>query len=416
MLTIIGLLAVQAAAVPPDEIRKTDTKSVVISDVRYRGPDRNYPRPHNFNERGVGYTDDGARLCSAANDMIEDETAPTGWQMEAIIIKAAGIDVARDDEATIKRKTKAWLAREDGRNACTDVHYAFQGDASWMQAMIKPSFDGYDIVDEIILHYGLPLNDVAMRDGRTILDFIADKIDEGQGSSANNYKRIYGTLKRFGAKHRKELELAGALAAPSALQSQTRTGLVATAEAGDLKAMWALTQQYAEEGATEKAAQWLGRSLSSAKASGDSIIMTEIGLRLVDPEGKAKAPFTGRRAEGVALLEAASKYNNPKETFGMMDDRGYALGWAYLKGQGVPTNEALALKHLSAGRAVHGLRLAAQYLLHHGRRAEGIAYLRAVRGPGWQWKFTEGQTIEEWLRGQPEGICGRDILGGDPCK
>lgn len=410
---VVVLALAQVAAKPPSEVMKTDPKTVVISDVRHRGPDRHFPRPHNFEQEGVGYTDDGARLCIAAKDMLKDASAPTGWQVEAIIIKAAGIDVARDDDATIKRKAGAWIAREGGRNACTDIHHTFSANASWMQAMIQPSFDGYRLVDRVILRYGLPLNDVAVRDGRTALDFLADKIDEGHG--ADRYRRIYGTLRRFGAKHRKELEVEGALASPSQRRGQLDADLAKSSEAGDLKAMWALTNRYAEQGETAKASQWLQRSLAAAKASGDSITMTQIGLRLVDPDNKAKPPFTGRRAEGVALLEAALRFENPKETFGMMGDRSYALGWAHLKGQGVPANESLGLKYLT-NRDAHSVKLAAGYLLDRGRRAEAIAYLRAVRGNEFGWAFRDGKNIEEWLQAQPEGVCGKDILGGDPCK
>jgi hypothetical protein len=410
---VLAFAAAQVAAAPPSEIRKTETKSVVISDVRYRGPDPHFPKPHDFEKEGVGYTRDGARLCSVAHDMEEDASAPTGLKMEAIIIKAAGIDSARDDEATVKRKAAAWLARENGRNACTGVHALFKGDASWMQAMIHPNMSGYRIVDRIILRYGLPLNDVAIRDGRTILDFLADRIDAGQ--SVDQHKRIYGTLRRLGARHRKELELAGELASSSQRKAANDAALLELAEAGDAKAMWALTHLYAGQGATAKAGQWLQKSISAAKAGGDSIVMSEIGVRLVDADHQAKPPFSGRRAEGVALLEAASKFNNPKETFGLMGDRSYALGWAYLTGQGVPANESVALRHLVNSGAV-GIRLAAGYLLDRGRRAEAIAYLRTIRGPEWHWAFREGKTFDEWLKAQPEGICGPDLNGGDPCK
>ena len=336
---IVALATAQVAAVPPSEIRKTDTRTVVVSDVRYRGPDRDFPKPHDFEKEGVGFTNDGARLCSAAHDMEEDASAPTGWKMEAIIIKAAGIDSARDDEATIKRKTAAWLAKERGRNGCTGIHALFKGDASWMQAMIQPTMDGYRVVDRIIVRYGLPLNDVALRDGRTVLDFVADKIDEGQ--NVDRYKRIYGTLRRLGALHRKELEASGALASSS--QRKARLDAEMEATGGNLAAMWALTNRYAEQGDAAKAAQWLQKSISTARAGSDSIIMTEIGLRLVDTEGKAKAPFAGRRAEAIARI-------------------------------------------------------------------------RSLRGPEWHWAFREGKTFDQWLSAQPEGICGRDSHGGDPCK
>ena len=410
---IVALATAQVAAVPPSEIRKTDTRTVVVSDVRYRGPDRDFPKPHDFEKEGVGFTNDGARLCSAAHDMEEDASAPTGWKMEAIIIKAAGIDSARDDEATIKRKTAAWLAKERGRNGCTGIHALFKGDASWMQAMIQPTMDGYRVVDRIIVRYGLPLNDVALRDGRTVLDFVADKIDEAQ--NVDRYKRIYGTLRRLGALHRKELEASGALASSSQRKARLDAEMEASATGGNLAAMWALTNRYAEQGDAAKAAQWLQKSISTARAGSDSIIMTEIGLRLVDTEGKAKAPFAGRRAEGVALLETARKLNNPKETFGMIGDREYALGWAYLKGQGAGLNEALGLEHLDTGDGA-SVRLAAGYLLDRGRRAEAIARIRSLRGPEWHWAFREGKTFDQWLSAQPEGICGRDSHGGDPCK
>lgn len=409
---VLALAVAQATARPPSEVMKTDPKTVVVSDVRYRGPDRNFPKPHDFEQEGVGYTRDGARLCSAARDLEADASAPTGWKMEAIIIKAAGIGPG-DDDATIQRKTAAWLAREGGRNACTGIHDLFSGDASWMHAMIKPSFDGYRIVDRIILRYGLPLNDLSLRDGRTILDFVADKLDEG--NNADRYRRIYGTLRRHGARHRKELELAGTLASSSQRKGQLDADMLKSAEAGDLKAMWALANHHAGQGAAPQASQWLQKAISTARSKGDSIVMTEIGLRLVDTEGKAQAPFAGRGAEGVALLEAALKYQNPKETFGLMDDRRYALGWAYLKGQGAAANEAVALEHL-AWAAANGKRMAAGYLLDRGRRAEAISYLRAVRGPEFDWAFRDGKTIEEWLKAQPEGLCGRDIHGGDPCK
>lgn len=415
LVFFVGLMAIQAAAAPPSEIRKTDTKTVVVSDVRYRGPDNKYPKPHNFEQSGVGYTEDGARLCNAAHDMLVDNSAPTGWQMEAIILKGAGIDIARDDEATIKRKAKAWVDKERGRNACTQTHALFSGNASWMEAMIHPNFDGYHIVDKIIVRYGLPLNDVAVRDGRTVLDFVADQMDAVTDGRQNSYKRIYGTLRRLGARHRKELELDGTLASPSQQSDRFESELAKSAQAGDLNAMWTLAKQSAQQGATSEASQWLQRSVNAAKAAGDSIIMTEIGLRLVDPENKAKAPFTGQRAEGVALLEAARKFQNPNETFGLIGDREYALGWAYLLGKGVPRNEAVGLEYLASRDAV-SIRLAAGYLLDNGRRAEAIARLRAIRGPEGHYAFRDGKSIVEWLKAQPEGLCGRDNLDGDPCK
>jgi hypothetical protein len=411
---LIALAAAPAANFPPSEVRKTDTKAVVVSDVRYRGIDREYPKPYDFEQLGVGYTEEGARLCNAAKDLLSDASVPTGWQMESIIIKGAGIDIARDDEATRKRKAAAWAAKQAGRNACTGLHALFSGGgASWMEEMIQPSFDGYYIVDRIILRYGLPLNDVALRDGRTVLDYVADRIDEGQ--AAERYTRIYGTLRRFGAKHRKELEMAGALPTSAQRRAQLDADLAKSAAAGNAGAMWALANRYAEQGAADKSAQWLQKSMPAVRSSGNSILMTEVGLRLVDTEDKARPPFAGHRAEGVAMLEAAQKYENPKETFGMMDERSYALGWAYLKGKGVPANESVALKHL-AQRDAQSARLAAGYLLDRGRRAEAIAYLRAVRGNEMGWAFRDGKNIEDWLIAQPEGACGKDILGGNPCE
>ena len=73
------------------------------------------------------------------------------------------------------------------------------------------------------------------------------------------------------------------------------------------------------------------------------------------------------------------------------------------------------LKYLT-NRDATSVRLAAGYLLDRGRRAEAIAYLRAVRGNEFGWAFRDGKNIEQWLEAQPEGVCGKDILGGDPCK
>jgi hypothetical protein len=419
MFTILAaLLAAQAAPAPAStsEVIKTDPKTVVVSDVRHRGEDRSYPRPWNFEEPGVISTEVGMRLCGAAADLEEDKTMPTGWKVEALIVAAAGIDLARDDDATIKRKTAAWLATEGGRNACGSIHALFGGGhSSWMQAMIRPSYEGFRMVDKVILRYGLPLNDVSVRDGRTILDYVADEIDRAQPAQVGRLTRIYGTLRRFGARHRKELELAGTIALPAQRAAQLRAEMARSAEAGNAGAMWALTNLYAAEGAGAQAAQWLERTLARSKATGDSILMSQIGLALVDVEGKAGPPFRARRAEGVALLEAAQRYNNPKENIGLMDDRSFALGWAYLEGQGVPRNEAAGLKYLASSSA-KSARHAALYLLQRGRRLEAIKYLRGIRGPGFHWAFVDGKTIDQWLAAQPEGICGPDIQGGNPCK
>lgn len=412
---LAALMVLQGATAQASEVRKTETKSVEISDVRYKGADSSYPKPRNFEEQGVGHTYDGARLCNAAHDLLADESMPTKLLMESIIVKAAGIDLARDNEDAVKRKATAWLAGENGRSACPPMHILRTGNASWMQAMIQPSFDGYRIVDQIILRYGLPLNDVAAADGRTILDYIADKIDTISDARSDRYRRIYGTLRRFGAKHRKELEIAGEVLPPKLLLAKYEGDLVKQAESGDLKSMWALTNDYASTGSAAKATEWLEKTLSAARSGGDVTMITQIGLRFVDVQESGVQPFSGRRAEGIALLEWARQADNRNTTFGLMDDRDFALGWAYLNGKGVRANEPLGLKLLSDGRNPSGLRLAAGYLLDRGRRAEAIAYLRSVRGPGGHWAFRDGKTIVEWLEAQPEGLCGRDSHGTNPC-
>lgn len=405
---------------PPSEVMKTKTAEVVVSDVRYRGADRNYPKPVDWGSPPYRAANEvGGRLCNAASDMLRDPSVPTGWQIERILWDAAGV-LPTDGEPERQAKVRRWAAASFARWDC-DLLGSYA--TTPLQMMIKPGFDGYRLVDRIIARYGLPLNTVSPRDGRTVLDWTAEQIEQAPKdlSWRDQYTRVYGTLRRLGAKHRKELEAEGAIPLPAALMRQRLAEYATAAQKGDVWAMRQLAEAYSTGGYAPKdlaaAETWLARTEARALEVRNGTILGGLGEMYLDVRGGAQPPYAGKRDRAVRLLIAAQT----AQYYGIFapmdkDNAQYALGRAYYDGLGVAQDRAKALALFRPLTGLPGAQvLAAEMLLQQGRRPEALGHLREVAFSSQHATPFRGTTVAEWLKRQPEGLCGKDSSGQHRC-
>jgi hypothetical protein len=409
------LAAQSAPPSAPSEVMKTKTADVVISPNRYRGRDLAYPQAASLKPADPR----AAQLCNDASDSLRDPAAPTGWSVETHLLQAAGSSPSEPLE-TQRAKIARWWS---GANLECSLLGSFE--KNFLQMLIKPSIDGYRIVDRIVLKYQLPLNDVTS-DGRTVLDVVADKIDEAPAdvSWGSSYTRIYGTLRRFGARHRKELEADGTLPTPQVLMQRRIAGLTAKANAGDASAAYSLAWDYTRGGYVTpdlaQATRWLDRAEALALQTRNGPVLAAMGQAYLDPPTDPKAglkpqpaPFSGRRDRAVRVLEAAATANyTPEQAIWDQAFAKFYLGYAYYMGLGTAQNWDRALQILAPLDSDASAQVfSAEILLSRGRRAEAIEHLRNVAFSSQGNAPFKGSTVGGWLRAQPEGLCGRDSTG-----
>lgn len=145
-------------------------------------------------------------LCSSVGTH-EAAKNPVGRYRHAYqedFIKAACVDLDRDDNDTIVRKISSMLAKfEDEKEfKCSNGQFDIPN-GNILKFAVSKRFDTF-IGDAI--RWKVNLNKVDPVDNRTILDYVQSQINQhrGNGSEAGLHY-YYDRLRRAGAKHRSEL-------------------------------------------------------------------------------------------------------------------------------------------------------------------------------------------------------------------
>lgn len=432
--TMSIFLLLQATAGQPSEraqseVMKTVTADVVISEMRYRGADRLYPAPPFWRRRGPPPRPPiGTQLCNAAKERFPDTAAPSGWQVESMILKASGATATEPLESQRAKIARWWKS--------TDLTCDLLGrsEGNFLPMFIEPDIAGYRIVDKIILKYALPLNDIQPKDGRTLLDYIADSIDEqiarGPSSRIFGLTRIYGTLRRFGARHRKELEQQGLVPTPAALMLQNISAWQAAANKGDADAGLQLVEVYARgrhhPQDVQLAAKWLEIAEANAIKSRSGYVLGILGDAYSDVfrdergpamPPPAAPPYAGKRDRAARVLEAAMNADFPGDDSNFWKNSAqFDLGYVYYMGIGTPKNPQRALHILAPLTGDASAQIwTAEILLAQGERERALRHLRNVAFSSQGNSSFMGTTVSEWLKRQPEGICGLDSSGERRC-
>jgi hypothetical protein len=408
-LAIAGAAVAQSSAPrAPSEVMQTVTADVIISDARHRGPDGMYPEPAAVRAK----SDYPGRICMAAIERFADPAAPSGWKIETLLLEAAGARLDQPLETQRQLIARWWAATDLG---CA---YLSRQERAVLPMMLGTDMESYRIVDRIVLKYALPLNDVAS-DGRTVLDVLAERYDELPADQRKNTtKRIYGTLRRFGAKHRMELEREGTIPDAPQLMAAWVARLTAAADGGDAGAALQLARNFQRHPHLTpdlaKSTAWLAKAEALAVANRDGPILGALGDSYLDalrdvqhtPSMAQRAPFTGKRERAVQLLELALTAKYPPESRALEEAQA-DLGYAYYIGFGTPQNWDRALTLLMPlTNDVFAQHRVGQMLLERGRRAEAIRHLRTVAFSSMHSLPFQGTTVGQWLQTQPEGLCG----------
>lgn len=114
--------------------------------------------------------------------------------------KKAGCVKPDDSEEVANRKIReAWSKFED-RLVCDTIAFSLVGGNILKAATVSRN----EVFYKTVIKWGVNLNRVDPVDGKTVLDFIQDKIKTNP-PNLDFYQSYYKLLKHYGAKHRSEL-------------------------------------------------------------------------------------------------------------------------------------------------------------------------------------------------------------------
>ena len=167
---------------------------------------------------GGGATDDGAgasvcrvdaskfeSLCADVGMRIpdKDKSGPYEYRYQRQVYEAACVDLETDSEAEIARKVSTvWNANEDWLYCSSNQFNVPNG--SILKYAVSRTFTAF--LDDAIEIWQVNLNKVDASDGRTLLDYVASEQEKRKGTGIEKtLQQYYDKLRRYGAKHRAEL-------------------------------------------------------------------------------------------------------------------------------------------------------------------------------------------------------------------
>jgi hypothetical protein len=140
-------------------------------------------------------------LCLCVSNRPVDGSGKYKWLYRKRIYEAAGVNDYDSKEVIIRKIQKVWRETEPTL-LCTGAQFdVTKGNiVKW-----AVSYKFYDFINDII-KWGINLNRVDEADGRTALDYALFHIQRNKGNAMEPvYQDIYDTLRKAGAKHRREL-------------------------------------------------------------------------------------------------------------------------------------------------------------------------------------------------------------------
>lgn len=149
---------------------------------------------------------DPARLkniCMAVSERIveKDPAAQHKYRYRTQIMRAACVDPA-DSPAAMKAKVDRMWRENQSRLICNSLQFDIQN-GSLLKFAINQYFDAF--LDDAI-ELGVPLDLVDASDGKTVLDYVQDKMERNRGKeTAKTLEAYHWRLRKAGAKYRSEL-------------------------------------------------------------------------------------------------------------------------------------------------------------------------------------------------------------------
>ena len=135
-------------------------------------------------------------ICS---HVISPELYDNEYSYVTKIKKAACVKPDDSEEVAHKKIREAWLKYED-RLICDTIAFSLRGGSILKAATVSLNKNFYNHV----VKWGVNLNRIDPTDGKTVLDFIQDKLKENP-PNIEFYRAYYKVLKEHGAKHAIEI-------------------------------------------------------------------------------------------------------------------------------------------------------------------------------------------------------------------
>jgi tetratricopeptide (TPR) repeat protein len=142
-------------------------------------------------------------------DSVEKDPQPQGrfvWKYQRKILEAARVNLDTETEEEIGRKVAAmWkVCDELDVTICNNTKFDVSN-GNVIKFAVNLKFDEF-LID--MVHWNVGFNKVDEMDGRTVLDYIADKIKSNDGlASEPVLRRYYDMVRQAGGRHKSELHL-----------------------------------------------------------------------------------------------------------------------------------------------------------------------------------------------------------------
>jgi rhodanese-related sulfurtransferase len=417
-----GLTGWRAAGLPLGPTRKYGLPS--LPNVVPPAPkfdvfgDPGYPiAPDYFEKRYDALAEVGLqqkRLCLILGmGMKSDDPAAAGSEFRgiAMLLKAAGVDPATDNDVQISRKMVKFWERYGSLVECK----VFENSVSAFKAML---YKGRSELLEAALTWRLPesaWNKIDADDGETVLDFVGALYHEREPGDTrrNQALSMYRSLVKAGAKTRSELEREGKAESAEALQRKLLPQLRRQAEAGSIKAMLQLSRiyrygQYVPVNRDE-GMKWWRSAEDRALATKDFATMAWLGsiYGFQPPAGHKPGDIDADGVKARQWLRRAAD--------GGDDDAIMWLSKLYIEGVGGPVERQRGIdefkrllvrgeNHRNGDEAVYWIALA---YAREGDYVNIAPYLRSI-GMG---RDIDGVEVEQIFVRKKIPFCGPRIFG-----
>jgi hypothetical protein len=142
-------------------------------------------------------------LCMMVSERVKekDPAATHRYRYRTQILAASCVEPG-DSKAAMRAKVDAMWRQNQSRLICNSLQFDMQN-GSVLKFALNQYFDAF--LDDAI-ELGVPLNLVDAADGKTVLDYVRDKIERNAGKQTEKiFQAYYERLRKAGAKHRAEL-------------------------------------------------------------------------------------------------------------------------------------------------------------------------------------------------------------------
>lgn len=142
-------------------------------------------------------------ICMAVSERIleKNPALPQKYRYRTQILDAACVEPG-DSPAAMRAKVDAMWRQNQARLICNSLQFDMQN-GSIIKYAINSYFETF--LDDAI-DLGVPLDLVDASDGKTVLDYLQDKIERNRANqTSKTFQAYYDRLRKAGAKHRSEL-------------------------------------------------------------------------------------------------------------------------------------------------------------------------------------------------------------------